>query len=158
MLKAYQFFKSYGLLISSLIALLVNILMFTIIISGYPEGNPTEEELFESTIFDFAISSNVWLFWLSILVLLAFSIVQVIRDPKRSIPTFAGTIGVIVLFFILYSTSAGEVRPEYVKVDPSMTPGTVQLVDASLYMTYIFTLGSIAVLVGMSIFTSIRNR
>lgn len=158
MLKAYHFFKSYGLLISSLIALVVNILMFAIIIGGYPEGSPTEEELFESTIFDFAISSNVWLFWISILVLLVFSVVQVVRDPKRSIPSFAGTIGVIVLFFILYSTSAGEVRPEYLKVDPSLTAGTVQLVDASLYMTYIFTLGSIAVLVVMSVITSIRNR
>ena len=158
MVKAYQFLKKHGVSISLLAGLIINILMFVTITGGYPAGNPSEDELFNSSAFEFALFSNYTLMFLSVIIALVFAVVQLVRNPKRSAMPMLGALAVILLYVILYSTSAGEVRPEYLRIDPKMPPSTVQIVDASLYVTYIFTFGSIIAMVGIGIYTSVRNR
>jgi len=144
MVKLYQFLKKYGVAIGFGLGTILVALMYVLIISNYPEGNPTSKELGNnhSDIFNFGIYISYFLIFLATAVSLIFPIGYLAMNIKESIKVLIGIAAVLVVFFIAYSIGSGEISGEIVesiakcKVLP-MTEGEMKLAEGLMFMGYI---------------------
>ncbi|MCH2023453.1 MAG: hypothetical protein MK207_13335 [Saprospiraceae bacterium] len=120
MTGAYQFLKKYGVAIGFGLGTILCLLMYVIILSGYPEFNPTEKELYELSIFDFGLFTTYFLVCLAIILVVAFSGMYVARNPKESVKGLIAFGVLLVLFFISYSMGDGSLTTELVNSDPTL--------------------------------------
>jgi hypothetical protein len=122
----YQFLKKYGVAIGFTTGALICGLMYMIILGGYPEFNPTKEELYEKSIFDFGIFSTYFLIGLAIFLVLGFSSAYAIKNLKDSMKGLIGFVVILALYFITYQMGDGTLSAEFVKSDPSLLPMDVK--------------------------------
>jgi hypothetical protein len=120
MTGAYQFLKKYGVAIGFGSGTILCLLMYVIILSGYPEFNPTEKELYELSIFDFGLFTTYCLVCLAIILVVGFSGMYVAKNPKDSIKGLIAFGLLSVLFFITYSMGDGSLTTELVNSDPTL--------------------------------------
>jgi hypothetical protein len=75
---------------------------------------------------------------------IVFPIIQMIKEPKKSLVTFAAIAGMVVIFFICYALSAYE--PLTVG-NSTATAGQMKIVEAGVFMAYIlFAVALLAIL------------
>jgi hypothetical protein len=129
MTGAYQFLKKYGVSIGFTTGTVLCLIMYAIIIGGYPEFNPTEKELYGSSIFDFGIFTTYFLIILGVLLIAIFSLLYVIKNPKESVKGLIGFGVIVVLFFLTYSMGDGSLTTELVNSDPTLLPLDVKFVE-----------------------------
>lgn len=122
MTGAYQFLKKYGVAIGFGLGTVLCLLMYAIILGGYPEFNPSEKELYETSIFDFGLYTTYALIVIGVLLIAAFSLVYVAKNFKDSIKGIAGFAVIVVLFFITNAMGDGALTTELVNSDPSLLP------------------------------------
>jgi hypothetical protein len=122
MTGAYQFLKKYGVSIGFSIGTVLCIVMYAIIIGGYPDFNPTEKELYGTSIFDFGIFTTYFLIFLAVILVAIFSLLYVIKNPKESVKGLIGFSVIVVLFFLTYSMGDGSLTTELVNSDPTLLP------------------------------------
>lgn len=157
MVGAYNFLKKYGGLIAGVLGLLLNVLMYAVIIGGYPEGNPTNKELYAVGGFDFPLTlCFVMILIMSPLSFLFGFVIQLIRSPKAAIKPLVSIVAVVLLFVIFYNTSSGEITPEAIKM--GIGEGAVKIVGACLSLTYLFTLAAGLSLLFAGVWGAVRSR
>lgn len=122
MTGAYQFLKKYGVAIGFTTGTVLCLIMYAIIIGGYPEFNPTEKELYGSSIFDFGLYTTYFLIVLGVVLVAIFSLIYVAKNPKDSVKGLIGFGVILVLFFITYSMGDGTLTTELVNSDPTLLP------------------------------------
>ena len=120
MTGAYQFLKKYGVAIGFGTGTVLCLIMYIIILSGYPEFNPTEKELYELSIFDFGLFTTYSLVFIAILLVGVFSSLYVIKNPKDSIKGLVAFGVLLILFFISFSMGDGSLTSELVNSDPTL--------------------------------------
>jgi hypothetical protein len=126
MTGAYQFLKKYGVAIGFSTGTVLCILMYAIILGGYPDFNPSEKELYGTSIFDFGLYTTYILIVIGILLIAIFSLLYVAKNPKDSIKGIAGFGVIIVLFIITNSMGDGSLTTELVNSDPTLLPMDVK--------------------------------
>jgi len=144
MVGLYQFLKKYGVAIGFGLGAVLVVLMYLLIFSNYPEGNPTSKELGanHSEIFNFGIYISYFLIILATILSLVFPIGYLAMNIKESIKVLVGIAAIVVIFFIAYSIGSGEISGEIAasiakgKV-AEMTEGEMKLAEGLMYMGYI---------------------
>ena len=161
--NAYRFLKSNGLMIASLVGLILTIIFCSVMIAGVPDvshlGTDIEKRqvLYPVSAFDPFLYVNEFLILFAFFVILpAAGILGIIRNPKSSVFGLIGIITLVVLFVVFYAISPGEITPSAVKM--GLATGTVKIVDACIYTTYLFLAISIGVPAFMGIRGFIKNR
>lgn len=159
----YHFLKGKGLLVASLVGLTLTIVFFAIMVAGVPDvshlatDKEKREALYPVASFDPFLYINEFLVIFAFFVVLpAGAALGVFRNPKASLFGLIGVVVVVVLFAIFYASASGEMTPSGIKM--GLTAGNMKIVDACIYISYLFIGASIAVPVGMSIFGAIKNR
>lgn len=161
MTGAYQFLKKYGLALSAGIGGLIAFLSYAFILGGYPEFNPSNEELYKLGIFDFALYSTYFLVIGATALVAIFSILNVVKNPKESRNGLIGVGIFVVLFILSYTMGDGTLTEGFVTSDPSLLPAGVkfeagitqssnlQIADGLIKFTYILMfLSGVAMLLG----------
>lgn len=159
MTGAYQFLKKYGLTLSVGVGATISILAWVIILAGYPEFNPTPEELYKLSIFDFALYATYFLILVAVLLVIGFSVLYVAKNPKESMGGLIGMGVFIVLFLLAYFMGDGTLNSELLNSDPSLLPmgvkfedgvtqsGDLQMADGLIKFGYIMMLLSAGAMV-----------
>lgn len=122
MTGAYQFLKKYGVAISFGTGTVLAILTYAIILGGFPEFNPGKKEMYDLSIFNFGLYTTYGLIFLACLLVIVFSIVNVIKNPKGSVKGVIGFGVLLVIFFITYSMGDGLLTEALAKSDPRLIP------------------------------------
>ncbi len=126
MVGAYQFLKKYGVMIGFSVGAVISALTYMIIIGGYPDTEPTKQELYQLDIFDFGIVSAEWLVYTGVLLILIFFVKQVIEDPKGSVKPLVGFVVIIALYFITQAMGDGTLTLDMVNGDDTLlAPGEI---------------------------------
>lgn len=122
MTGAYQFLKKYGVAVGFGTGAILSVLSYLIIVLGYPEFTPSNEELYQLGIFDFALYTTYFLIFAAILLVVVFSGMYAAKNPKESVKGLIG-LGIIVVVFILtYLMGDGTLTSELITSDPSLLP------------------------------------
>lgn len=132
------------------ITILVTIIMFGIYFSS------TEPAVKLGTSTDVGFFLTYGLGIVAIIALIASVIMDMLSNPKGLQGSAISAGVLLVLALISYFSSGAEVTPLYQKfgVDASLS----QLLGGGLVMSYILTLGSIAILVVSEVISSFNNR
>ncbi len=137
MTGAYQFLKKYGVAIGFGVGALLSVLMYVIILSGFPEFSPTKKELYGTAIFDFGIYVTYILIFIAIVLVIIFPAIYAAQNPKESLKGLIGFLVVLVLFFVTYAMGDGFLTEELVNSDQSLLPKEngvpVMLVEGETY-------------------------
>lgn len=129
MTGAYQFLKKYGLALSAGIGALIAVLSYAFILGGYPEFEPKPEELYDSSIFDFALYSTYFLIIAAVLLVAGFSLMYVVKNPKESKNGLIGVGIFVVLFILSYVMGDGTLTSALLSSDPSLLAEGVKFED-----------------------------
>jgi len=97
----------------------------------------TKETLGGSTAFDFGLKVTIALVVITLIIMIIFIILSVVKNPKGSMSLIAATIGILVLFFILRGMASGEVTPAMEGF--GVTSGQGKIVGGSLSLAIIMT-------------------
>jgi len=148
MTGAYQFLKKNGVAIGFGTGTVLAILTYGIILGGYPEFNPTTEDLYKLPIFDFGLYTTYALIVIASLAVVLFSSLYVIKNPKESVKGLIGFGVMAVLFIVTYSMGDGTLTEGLINSDPSLLPldvkfedgvtqsGDVQMADGLIKFSY----------------------
>jgi hypothetical protein len=93
-------------------------------------------------IIDIGLYLNDILLIVSLVALIVLEAFNLLKDPKSLVKTGLVIVGLIVLFFISYSMSAGTLTNKYIA--SGVDEGSSRLIGAGLIMLYIFLFVSIA--------------
>ena len=136
MVDAYQFLKKYGVGIGFGLGAVLSILTYVFILGGYPDNNPTEEQLYVTSIFDFGILSAKYLVYLGVLLMLGFFVKDVVQDPKGSTKPLIMLGVLLVIYFVTQAMGDGTLTLDMLNSDASLLPagekfeaGVTQSVD-----------------------------
>lgn len=122
MVGAYQFLKKYGVTLGFSFGAVLSVLMWVIIVTGYPEFNPTEEELYGLGIFDFGLYTTYFLMIVGIVVAMVFPIIYVAKNPKESMKGLIAAAVLVVLYLITQAMGDGTLTLEMMKSDETLMP------------------------------------
>ncbi|MFT5646750.1 MAG: hypothetical protein ACI976_001433 [Aureispira sp.] len=122
MTGAYQFLKKYGVAISFGTGTVLAILTYAIILGGFPEFNPGKKQMYDLSIFNFGLYTTYGLFVIACALVVLFSIINVIKNPKGSVKGVVGFVILLVIFFITYSMGDGVLTEVLAKSDPRLIP------------------------------------
>lgn len=165
MLGIYNFFSSKGQTVAFMLGLLVVAIVLGMAISGigsagYTMGTDLNEVLKtnENETFGFfnpAVMLPAFMVLVIVGFIAIFSLRNLISDPKGSLKFLVGFAVVLILFFILYSTSSAETSGVMGKLHDefNVTESASKLISAGI-MTTLILLGAAVVLM---IITSIYN-
>lgn len=158
MVKLYQLLKKYGVALSFGVGAVIVLLTYVVIMGGYPAGNPTNKELYDTGIFDLGLYASYFLLIVGIAVSLLFPTVYMAKNFKQSRKGVIGLAVIVVLFVVSYLIGNSTIPAEVAKgIEigklPAMTEGQMKLVDGSIIMGYIMMILGI----GAIIFANIRS-
>jgi hypothetical protein len=165
MVGAYQFLKKYGVALGFGFGAVLSVLTWMIIVIGYPDFNPTEEELYGLGIFDFGLYTTYLLLIVGSIVAAVFPIIYVAKHPKESMKGLVALAVLVVLFVITNLLGDGTLTLEMIKSDETLMPigemflvgqtqsSAVGFADGLIKFSYIMMLLSI----GAIMFAVIRD-
>jgi hypothetical protein len=83
-------------------------------------------------------------------------LIKSLDDPKSLLKSALAFIGLVVLFFIAYSISDGEVIPKFAADPVNLTEGMSKFIGGTLIMTYVLTIVALAGIVITEISKAIK--
>lgn len=131
MTGAYQFLKKYGVAMGFGLGTVLALLTYVFILAGYPEFNPTEEELYKLRIFDFGLYTTYALIVIAVLLVAVFTILYVAKNPKESVKGLIGFAVIAVLFVVTYSMGDGALSNDLVNSDPTLLPTETKMISGT---------------------------
>ena len=160
MVKLYKFFTKYGQLVAIGLGGLIALIYFFSINAGIDQFEiMSDEEQFESTIFDFGLNAAIYLVIICAIIAAAFGIWFLVREPKKSIKFIVGLIIVLIIGLITYSAAdPGFDTPMLATLERfDISEGVSKFVSAGLTTTLI--LGGLAALsiVVAEVYNLIKN-
>lgn len=105
-------------------------------------------------ILDIGIYIGFALFGISIIAMILMEGFNLVKDPKSLVKTGIVLVGAVILFFIAYSMSSGEVTTKYTA--SGVGEGSSKLIGAGLIMLYIFVFVSLIGMVVSEIYKALK--
>jgi hypothetical protein len=99
---------------------------------------------------DIGLYLTAFLLIASIGILIILEALNLVKDPKALMFAGAVIVGLVVLFFISYSLSTGDIKTKYTAL--GVGEGSSRLIGAGLIMLYIFLFGSIIGMIASEIY------
>ncbi|MFK7797342.1 MAG: hypothetical protein AB8E82_07805 [Aureispira sp.] len=131
MTGAYQFLKKYGVAIGFGIGAILAVLTFVIIAASYPDIDPSKEELYEMSSFNFGIYATYVLIGLACSLVLVFTVAYVVRNPKESLKGIVAFAILLALLGITYSMGDAYLTEELINSDNTLLPVEEKVVDGN---------------------------
>lgn len=106
----YKLLSKYGLLLAFVIGLIFTLIFLIPVLTGLPEGFSelgTEEQA-TTNVFDVGLKATIGLLIATIIILILGSLMSVVKNPKGTIKGIIGIAILLVLVFVLYSTTDDE--------------------------------------------------
>lgn len=106
----YKLFSKYGLLLAFVIGLVFTLIFLVPVLTGIPEGFselPVEEQA-TSNAFDIGLKATIGLLVATIIILILAALAGVAKNPKGAIMGIIGIAVLLILVFVLYSTTPAE--------------------------------------------------
>jgi len=106
----------------------------------------TKQAVGDASAVDNSVVFTMALFWISIILVLGFTVWHAISNPKRFITTLIG-IGVIFVIYLIAAGLASEESTPALAEHPMATPFWLKWSETGIYMTYILAILAILLLV-----------
>lgn len=106
----YKLFSKYGLILAFVIGLVFILIFLIPALSGLPEGFSvmgTEEQV-NTNAFDVGLKATGGLLIATIIITILASLLSLAKNPKGAIKGIIGIAVLLVVVFVLYSTSSAE--------------------------------------------------
>ena len=106
----YKLFSKYGLLLAFSIGLIFTLIFLIPVLSGLPEGfsEMAVEEKSNTTVFDVGLKATIGLLIAAVIILILGSLLTLAKNPKGALKVIIGIAILLVLIFVLYSTTDDE--------------------------------------------------
>lgn len=96
---------------------------------------------------DNSVAYSTFLFYASIILVLAFTVWGIVINPKKFIPSLVGVIIFGIIFFICYGMASSEPGTEYLAGLEEATESNLKWGDTGILMTYALVFVALALLV-----------
>lgn len=153
----YKLFSKYGLLIAFVVGLVFTLIAIIPAFTSLPDGFSIMdmEEQVKTTAFDTGLKVTIGLFFAAIIITILVSVLGILKNPKAAIKGVIGIAVLVVLIFVLYSTSPVDSSPGYQAFldEFNVSDNLSRWIDAGLKSSYILT----AVAVGVMVLGEVRN-
>ncbi len=106
----YKLFAKYGLILAFVIALIFTLIFLVPVLSGLPAGFnelPPEDQV-ATDVFDVGLKAAIVLIIASVAILILGSLYSIVKNPKSALKGLLGIAVLLVLIFVLYSTTGAE--------------------------------------------------
>ena len=155
MVNSYNFLKKYGVIIGFSTGAVIALLTYVFILAGYPDIEPTKEELYDYGVFDFGLYATYFLVFVAVVISVVFSVLNVVKNPASAKKVLIGLIGVGALIIVTQIMGDGTLTLEMVKSDESLLPqgeifqdgvsssSAVKFADGLIKMTYVLIVAAI---------------
>jgi uncharacterized membrane protein len=169
MVNAYQFLKKYGVSIGFGLGAVLSVLTYLFILGGYPDNNPTEEQLYGTSIFDFGILSAKYLVYLGVLLIFVFFVKEAVENPQGSAKPLIMMAVLIVIYFVTQAMGDGTLTLEMLNSDASLLPAgekfeagisqsaDVGFADGLIKFGYVLVFGAISSLVLGGLYSTVKG-
>lgn len=97
------------------------------------------------------------LFVIVVIAIVIGFVVTLISDPKSSLKSLIGLIGILVVGSIAFAMSGNEVTAAYKKVSPTLSSFMSQLIESTLILSYWMILLTIIVIIATEIYNAVRS-
>ncbi|HLT94719.1 MAG TPA: hypothetical protein VKZ56_09170 [Membranihabitans sp.] len=106
----YKLFSKYGLLLAFSIGLIFTLIFLIPVLSGLPEGfsEMAVEEQSNTNVFDVGLKATIGLLIAAVIILILGSLLTLAKNPKGALKGIIGIAILLVLIFVLYSTTDDE--------------------------------------------------
>jgi len=136
------------------ITIVLTILFF---VGGYVPGTKGTN-LAEPVSTDFMLIWNIILLVIALILMLVFTIISILMNPKRALRSLIilGLVGLIV--FISYQFSSGYILNLVNYRGPDNIPSTLKIVDTGLFLTYFLVILAFGAILYNEISTAFRKK
>lgn len=106
----YKLFSKYGLILAFVIGLVFILIFLIPALSGLPEGfgEMAMEEQSKTSAFNTGLKATIGLLIATVVITILASLLSVAKNPKGAIKGIIGVAVLLVVVFVLYSTSTVE--------------------------------------------------
>ncbi|WP_236974392.1 hypothetical protein [Membranihabitans maritimus] len=106
----YKLLSKYGLALAFVIGLVFTLIFLIPAMNGLPAGfgEMVMEEQTKTNAFNTGLKATIVLFIATVIITILASLLSVIKDPRAAIKGIIGIAILLILVFILYSTSLAE--------------------------------------------------
>ncbi len=153
----YNFLSKNGQTLAFVGGGLIAILTVFIAMSGIGKlDNPTDEVLFSKGMFDFGLYGAYFLFFLAAAAAIILPLIHIAGNPKGAVKGLIGVGVLLVIFFIAYSMSSGEVT-ETMRIW-KVSSGTGKFIGGAIATSIILFFIAIASALVFSVLGILKNR
>jgi len=106
----YKLFSKYGLILAFVIGVVFILIFLIPVLTGLPDGfmEMGNDEQVATTVFDVGLKATGFLLIATIIITILASLLTLAKNPKGAIKGIIGIAVLLVIVFVLYSTSTAE--------------------------------------------------
>ena len=106
----YKLFSKYGLILAFVIGLLFILIFLIPVLTGLPAGfmEMGNDDQVKTTVFDVGLKATGGLLIATVIITILASLYSLAKNPKGAIKGIIGIAVLLVVVFVLYSTSTAE--------------------------------------------------
>lgn len=148
----YKFLSRNGLTIAFGAGIGISVIFVLIVLFGV--GGLTDDELKETSTFDFGLMMTYVLFFASIAAAVAFPVIYMIQNPKEALKGLAGFGVLAIVFLITYAMANGSgesILMEQVKEAQGVSDGVSKYVSGVLNTMGLLLLATFVILIGSEV-------
>lgn len=147
----YKLFSKYGLLLAFVIGLIFTLIFLIPVFSGLPEGfsEMGAEEQVTTNVFDVGLKAAMGLLIATIIILILGSLLSLVKNPKGAIMGIIGIAVLLVLVFVLYSTTDSETNGRVLAAmdEFGVSQNQVKWISAFIRSAFILSGGAIVLMI-----------
>lgn len=107
----YKFLSKNGQTLGFLLGVVVVAIFLISVLSGIGSWNPTSDNKYDTTIFNFGLKASQALVVIAALGMLIFGLFHILTNIKGSLKGIIGFAALLAVFFIAFNMASGEVEP-----------------------------------------------
>lgn len=147
----YKLFSKYGLIFAFAVGVVFILIFLVPVLSGLPDGftELADEEQVTTNVFNTGLRATGVLLIATVIITILASLWSLAKDPKGAVKGVIGIAILLVIMFVLYSTSAGEDggRVQAALAEFNVTSTMSQWISAFIKGAFVMAGGAIILMV-----------
>ena len=147
----YKLFSKYGLILAFVIGLVFTLIFLIPALSGLPAGFDQlgDEEQVTTNAFNVGLKATIGLLIATIIITILASLLSLAKNPKGAIKGIIGIAVLLVIVFVLYSTSSAETtgRVQAAMQEFNVSDNMGKWISAFLKSAFILAGGAIVLMI-----------